>query len=73
MQRIALTWQTTCAALYIRGTKLQAELKSTLEQTMKAALHNEELEAALIPKWDVGCRRLAPDTGYLQVGHSVQV
>lgn len=53
-------------SLYIRGTKLQAELKSTLEQTMKAALQNEELEAALIPKWDVGCRRLAPDTGYLQ-------
>lgn len=51
----------------MRGTKLQAELKSTLALTMKSALQNEELEAALIPEWDVGCRRLAPDTGYLEV------
>lgn len=51
----------------MRGTKLQAELKSTLAITMKSALQNEELEAALIPEWDVGCRRLAPDTGYLEV------
>jgi hypothetical protein len=34
---------------------------------MKGALQNEELEDALIPDWDVGCRRLAPDTGYLEV------
>jgi hypothetical protein len=34
---------------------------------MKSALQDEEMEAMLIPKWDVGCQRLAPDTGYLAV------
>ncbi|KAF1912362.1 hypothetical protein BDU57DRAFT_590184 [Ampelomyces quisqualis] len=52
-------------SLYLTNSKLQIELKEMLTRSMKAALNDEELEAALIPKWDVGCRRLAPDTGYL--------
>jgi hypothetical protein len=40
-----------------------------LTRSMKDALKNEKIEAALIPGWDVGCRRLAPDTGYLTVSY----
>jgi hypothetical protein len=60
---------TSTAALYLRDTKLQIELKEMLTRSMKDALKNEKIEAALIPGWDVGCRRLAPDTGYLTVSY----
>ncbi|CAI6335336.1 unnamed protein product [Periconia digitata] len=51
--------------MYLAGSKLQVEFKEILKRSMKDALQNEDLEAALVPNWDVGCRRLAPDTGYL--------
>jgi hypothetical protein len=34
---------------------------------MRETLNDPHLEDALIPDWAVGCRRLAPDTGYLKV------
>jgi hypothetical protein len=43
-----------------------------LARAMKFALKDDNLAAALIPEWDVGCRRLAPDTGYLTVRYFVE-
>lgn len=34
---------------------------------MRKILQNPKLEDALVPEWDVGCRQLCPDTGYLEV------
>lgn len=33
---------------------------------MEAALEDTLLQDALLPSWAVGCRRLAPDTGYIE-------
>ncbi|KAF1949519.1 monooxygenase [Byssothecium circinans] len=52
-------------SLYLTDSKLQIEMKEMLRRSMKFALKDKDMEAALVPEWGVGCRRLAPDTGYL--------
>jgi hypothetical protein len=41
-----------------------------LEKIMRNTLNNAALEDVLIPDFGVGCRRLNPDTGYLEVKHA---
>lgn len=54
-------------ALYLADSPLQKISKIELENSMRSILGDTDLEEALIPSWGVGCRRLNPDIGYLQV------
>ncbi|ORX93983.1 hypothetical protein BCR34DRAFT_580256 [Clohesyomyces aquaticus] len=53
-------------SLYIANSVLQSLTRPELERQMRETLRDPYLEDALIPDWAVGCRRLAPDTGYLK-------
>ncbi|KAF2676349.1 monooxygenase [Lentithecium fluviatile CBS 122367] len=53
-------------SLYIADSVLQSLTRPELERQMRETLQDKNLEDALIPNWAVGCRRLAPDTGYLK-------
>ncbi|CAK7232680.1 hypothetical protein SCUCBS95973_009184 [Sporothrix curviconia] len=50
---------------FIRGSKEQASLRANLEANMKALIGDPELQAQLIPTFEVGCRRLSPGEPYL--------
>lgn len=53
---------------YLRNTKVQHDAKNRLTLAMQQALQKSELDASkLIPDFAVGCRRLTPSTGYLEV------
>lgn len=54
-------------SLYLADSPLQKISKVQLEKVMRDTLNDEVLEDALIPDFGVGCRRLNPDTGYLEV------
>ena len=53
--------------LYLSDSILQRETKAQLTEEMRKALRDDILEAKLIPTFGVGCRRLIPDVGYLEV------
>ena len=53
-------------ALFISGSPAQKAVKADFTALMKAKLQDERLENLVVPKWDVGCRRLTPGVGYLE-------
>ena len=53
--------------LYLSDSILQMEAKGQLKEEMRRVLKDDTLEAKLIPSFGVGCQRLIPDTGYLEV------
>ena len=57
----------------IKGSREQVELREKLENNMKALIKDPELQELLIPKFEVGCRRLSPGEPYLQALQSPKV
>ncbi|KAF5316160.1 hypothetical protein D9619_006293 [Psilocybe cf. subviscida] len=53
-------------ALFTSGSPTQQAVKAEFTALMKGRLQNERLEKLVVPKWDVGCRRLTPGVGYLE-------
>ncbi len=56
--------------LYLQNSMLQDELKLDLMSEMKKKLPDEVLQEKLIPSHSIGCRRLTPGVGYLEVGRT---
>jgi cation diffusion facilitator CzcD-associated flavoprotein CzcO len=55
-------------AIFLQNTEGQRSTREYMTQQMKDKLRNPALESALIPQWSVGCRRITPGVGYLEVG-----
>lgn len=52
---------------FLSGSAQQEAVYSIFTQLMKDRLGNDEaLISKLVPKWEVGCRRLTPGDGYLE-------
>lgn len=51
---------------FIQESDEQRAVKSDLETYMKGRVTQPELQASLIPKFDVGCRRINPGEAYLE-------
>ncbi|KAF2971586.1 hypothetical protein GQX73_g1922 [Xylaria multiplex] len=47
-------------SLYIKDSKLQQQCRALLESEMGKIINSQELEEKLIPKFDVGCKRVIP-------------
>ncbi|KAI0408529.1 FAD/NAD(P)-binding domain-containing protein [Xylaria palmicola] len=47
-------------SLYLTGSILQEQCRSLLESKMKGILEDKEAEECLIPKFEVGCKRVIP-------------
>lgn len=52
--------------LFLANSPAQQQSREHFESSMQDVLKDSTLEAQLIPKWAVGCRRLTPGVGYLQ-------
>ncbi|TVY54851.1 putative sterigmatocystin biosynthesis monooxygenase stcW [Lachnellula cervina] len=53
--------------VFIHNSQAQAGAYEGFKQLMSERLgHDERLISKLVPKWDVGCRRLTPGDGYLE-------
>lgn len=53
--------------LFVRGSKTNIETAEFARKQMAAKLnHDPELCEKLIPKWELGCRRVTPGDGYLE-------
>jgi hypothetical protein len=46
--------------MYMKDTILQEQCRTLLEGEMKKILNDDVLEANLIPKFSVGCKRVIP-------------
>lgn len=53
--------------VYLSDSILQMQAKTQVTEEMRKVLKDEILEAELIPSYGVGCKRLIPDVGYLEV------
>lgn len=53
--------------VYLSDSILQMQAKTQVTEEMRKVLKDEILEAKLIPSYGVGCKRLIPDVGYLEV------
>lgn len=53
--------------MYLRDSILQDQTKLYLASEMKKQLNDRALEEKLIPSHSVGCRRLTPGVGFLEV------
>lgn len=51
---------------FIKGSEQQNTLRNALEKSMKTLVHDPALQEKLIPKFDVGCRRINPGEPYLK-------
>lgn len=51
---------------FIRDGDEQKAVRAKLETYMRARITQPELQANLIPKFDVGCRRISPGEAYLE-------
>ena len=54
--------------VYIADSPLQKISVDIWTDYMRRALSSSSLEQTIIPDWAVGCRRLTPGVGYLEVG-----
>ena len=52
--------------VFISDSDSQKAYRKEVTKRMKAKLQNEALEQLVIPKWDVGCRRITPGVNYLE-------
>lgn len=62
-------WQgLTCfLGVYLRDTEIQIKAKDKYSTLMRKALEGSSLEHKMVPEWAIGCRRLTPGPGYLEV------
>jgi len=51
---------------FIRDGDEQRAVRAKLETYMRARISQPHLQADLIPKFDVGCRRISPGEAYLE-------
>lgn len=51
---------------FVRGSPEQIDLRARLETRMRELVPDPDLQARLIPEFDVGCRRLSPGEPYLE-------
>ena len=54
-------------AAYLKASPLQSSSNLQFRTLMEKRLTSPELRASLIPQWGIGCRRLTPGAGYLDV------
>ncbi|PVH71109.1 FAD/NAD(P)-binding domain-containing protein [Cadophora sp. DSE1049] len=54
-------------AASIQNSAAQIEGRQWAENMMRKSIKSEELQKKLIPKWELGCRRLTPGKPYLDV------
>ena len=52
--------------IFLKHSKTNSDTHAYMKSQMIEKLHDEFLEAKLIPEWHVGCRRLTPGVGYLE-------
>ncbi|KAH8695729.1 hypothetical protein GQ44DRAFT_634789 [Phaeosphaeriaceae sp. PMI808] len=52
--------------IFMRGEKNNAGIQAATEQMSEKLGHDEKLCDMLIPKWELGCRRITPGPGYLE-------
>lgn len=53
--------------LFVKGSQYNAEMTEFAKKQMSTALNNDpELCKKLIPKYELGCRRVTPGNGYLE-------
>ncbi|KAL9943609.1 hypothetical protein D7B24_004899 [Verticillium nonalfalfae] len=52
--------------IFMKGENNQQGMKMAAEQMADKLRHDPELCATLIPKWELGCRRITPGPGYLE-------
>ncbi|KAK1142952.1 hypothetical protein N8T08_007193 [Aspergillus melleus] len=52
--------------LFIKGENNQTAMRFGAKQMAEKLKHDPELCDKLIPKWEVGCRRITPGPGYLE-------
>lgn len=53
--------------IYLQDSRLQKMLKARCINEMKQILQNDDLAENFIPTYSVGCSRLTPSPGYLEV------
>lgn len=51
--------------IFLANSTAQQQSRELFRSSMQDALKDPALEEQLIPKWDVGCRRLTPGVGYI--------
>ncbi len=52
--------------LFLKDSPMQKAFTEQMRGAMAAKLKGSGLEDKIIPKWDVGCRRITPGVGYLE-------
>lgn len=52
--------------IFMKGENNQAGMKAASEQMAEKLNHDKRLCDMLIPKWELGCRRITPGPGYLE-------
>ncbi|KAF2033136.1 FAD/NAD(P)-binding domain-containing protein [Setomelanomma holmii] len=52
--------------IFMRGENNKAGMKAATEQMAEKLGHDKRLCDMLIPKWELGCRRITPGPGYLE-------
>lgn len=60
------TYYNTMYRMFIRDSEEQSNTRRRLESWMKERISDSELQAKLIPKFEVGCRRINPGEAYLE-------
>ncbi|KAH6693884.1 cyclohexanone 1,2-monooxygenase [Plectosphaerella plurivora] len=52
--------------IFMKGENNEAGVRAAAAQMAEKLNHDPELCAKLIPKWELGCRRITPGPGYLE-------
>jgi len=52
--------------IFLKGENNDAGMKAASEQMAEKLKHDKRLCDMLIPKWELGCRRITPGPGYLE-------
>lgn len=55
-----------CRIQFIKGENNEAAVRFGTQQMAAKLNHDPDLCEKLIPKWEVGCRRVTPGPGYLE-------
>ncbi len=53
--------------MYLSDSILQRQARAQVTEEMRKVIRDDLLEAKLIPPFGIGCQRLIPDVGYLEV------
>lgn len=60
------TYYNSMYGMFIRDSEEQSSSRQKLEKWMKQRISDSKLQAKLIPKFEVGCRRINPGEAYLE-------